>query len=296
MRRWGLCEPPLTTMSVFPLETTYAVPFFTCGPMRQHGVVMHAFSTRLGGVSELPYTSLNLGFGGGDSRERVLRNRVRFGQAVGINSDNLTTLRQVHGNRVCVLTEAKKATLVQGTPGDGLITNRPQLPLGVITADCFPVVLAAPSGPAVGILHAGRKGTAARVVPTAIVLMCEAFDLSPEALFAAIGPGIGGCCYEVDEASGEPFLAGFAADTAVYWPSRPGHLYLDLQQAILLQLRAAGVPSSQMWSADLCTACHPHWFYSYRREGPRSGRMLNIVMIQSNTAAAPHSLHGNCSS
>jgi len=295
MWRWGLHEPPLTTMSVFSLETTHEVPFFTCVPMHQHGVVMHAFSTRLGGVSEPPYTSLNLGFGGGDSRVCVLRNRARFGQAVGINPDDLMTLRQVHGNQVCVLTEANEAMLVQGTPGDGLITNRPYLPLGVITADCFPVVLAAPRVPAVGILHAGRKGTARRVVPTAIALMCQAFDISPEAVFAAIGPGIGGCCYEVDEASAKPFQSGFAVDTAVYRPSRPNHIYLDLQQAILLQLRAAGVPSSQMWSADLCTACHPYWFYSYRREGPRSGRMLNAVMIQSNTALVSQSSQRNCS-
>ena len=273
-------SPQSTTMSVFLLETTHVVPFFTCKPMHQLGVGLHAFSTRLGGVSGAPYTSLNMGFGSGDRRVCVLRNRARFTQAVGINPDDLTTLRQVHGNQVCVLTKANAGTLVQGTPGDGLITNRAALPLGVITADCFPVVIAAPSVPAVGILHAGRKGAATRVVPAAIALMCQAFDLAPEAVFAAIGPGIGGCCYEVDEANANPFLTGFAADTAVYWPSRPGHVYLDLQQALLLQLHAAGVPSSQMWAAGLCTACHPHWFYSYRREGPRSGRMLNVVMIQ----------------
>ena len=116
------------------------------------------------------------------------------------------TLRQVHGNRVIVLTEASDLPLVRGTPGDGLITNRSHLPLAVITADCFPVVLTVPSLPAVGILHAGRKGTAARVVPAAIAVMCNEFDVSAQAVFAAIGPGIGRCCYEVDAASAEPFL------------------------------------------------------------------------------------------
>jgi polyphenol oxidase len=281
-------SPHSTSMTVFRLETMHEVSFLACGPMRQHGIIMHAFSTRLGGVSEPPYASLNLGFGSGDSRACVLRNRARFSQAAGINPDDLMTLRQVHGNQISVLTEASDTMLVRGTPGDGLITNRPYLPLAVITADCFPVVLAAPSLPAVGILHAGRKGTAAQLVPTAIALLCRAFNVSPAAVFAVIGPGIGGCCYEVDEASAEPFLIQFAADAAVYWPSRPGHMYLDLQQAILLQLSTAGVPSAQMWAADLCTACHPQWFYSYRREGPRSGRMLNVVMIQGSTAAASH--------
>jgi len=186
---------------------------------------------------------------------------------------------------VIVLTEATDPELIRGEPGDGLVTNRPDLPLGVITADCFPVVLAAPRLPAVGIVHAGRKGTGAGVVSTAVALMSQVFDASPEALFAAIGPGIGRCCYEVDEASAEPFESQFTLNDAVYFPSRPGHLYLDLQQAIVQQLRQAGVPPSHIWHADLCTACHPHWFYSYRQDGPRSGRMLNIVMIQSNVAS-----------
>jgi YfiH family protein len=248
---------------------------------------MHAFSTRLGGTSEPPYASLNLGFGTGDSRSCVLRNRARFAQAIGFLPDDLMTLRQVHGNRVIVLTEASDLPLARGTPGDGLITNCFDLPLAVITADCFPVVLTIPSLPAVGILHVGRKGTAARIVTAAIALMCQEFDVSPKSVFAAIGPGIGRCCYEVDDASAEPFLTQFGADVGVYWPSRPGHLYLDLQQAILLHLCAGGVSSTQVWSANLCTACHPEWFYSYRRDGPRSGRMLNVVMIE--TSATPSS-------
>jgi polyphenol oxidase len=275
-------------MTPFRIETKHEVSFLVCEPLRQPGVIRHAFSTRLGGESEPPYASLNLGFGGDDSRARVLRNRARFGQAVGFTPNDLMTLRQVHGNQVFVLTEVRDPSFVRGTPGDGMITNRSHLPLAVITADCFPVVIAAPSLPAVGILHAGRKGTVGRVVPTAIALMCEKFDVSPEAVFAAIGPGIGGCCYEVDDASAEPFLSQFASDAAVYRPSRPGHVYLDLQQAIRLQLCATGLPSTQVWAAELCTACHPQWFYSYRREGPRSGRMLNVVMIEDTTPPAPH--------
>jgi YfiH family protein len=251
--------------------------------MRQPAVIMHAFSTRLGGSSEPPYASLNLGFGTGDGRSCILRNRARFAQAIGFLPDDLMTLRQVHGNRVIVLTEASDLPVARGTLGDGLITNCVALPLAVITADCFPVVLTVPSLPAVGILHVGRKGTAARIVTAAIALMCQEFDVSAKAVFAAIGPGIGRCCYEVDDASAEPFLTQFGADVGVYWPSRPGHLYLDLQQTILLQLCAGGVPSTQVWSANLCTACHPEWFYSYRRDGPRSGRMLNVVMIETST-------------
>ena len=272
--------------TAFPLHTKHEVPFLACDLMSPSEGIVHAFSTRLGGVSEPPYASLNLGFGTGDCRARVLRNRARFGQAVGFAADELMTLRQVHGDRLIVITEASDLVQVRGTAGDGLITNRAHLPLAVLTADCFPVVLAAPSLPAAGILHVGRKGTVARVVPGAISLMYKEFGMSAKAIFAAVGPGVGRCCYEVDEASAEPFVSQFGVDTGVYRPSRPGHLYLDLQQAILLQLSAAGVPSGQVWSANLCTACHSEWFYSYRRDGPRSGRMLNVIMIDANAPLA----------
>ena len=272
-------------MDSFALETRGQTTFLRCTPLGECGRVVHAFSTRLGGLSEPPYASLNLGLGSGDDRARVYENRVRFARAVGFDAEKLIALRQVHGHHIAVLLEGRDPHTVRGTPGDALITDRPQLPLAVITADCFPVILVAPSLPAIGIVHSGRKGTAARVVPVAIDRMYQVFRVSPEAMLAAIGPGIGGCCYEVDEASAEPFLAQFSAADAVYRASRAGHVYLDLQRAILWQLKAVGVPSSQVWHADLCTACHPQWFYSYRREGPRSGRMLNVVMIQSHT---PH--------
>src|SRR5919108_4272226 len=160
-------------MTAFRIETKHEVSFLGCEPLRQLGAIKHAFSTRLGGESEPPYASLNLGFGSGDSRARVLRNRARLGQAVGFTPDDLMTPRQVHGNQVFVLTEVRDPSFVRGTPGDGMLTNRSRLPLAVITADCFPVVVAAPSLPAVGILHVGRKGTVGRVVPAAIARMCE---------------------------------------------------------------------------------------------------------------------------
>jgi hypothetical protein len=280
-------------MTGFSIQTEQEVAFLTCVPMHQYGAIMcvpmhqygaimQAFSTRLGGLSEPPYASLNLGLGSGDDRARVQRNRARFARALQFNPKALVTLQQVHGNRLAILTEATDPQLLRGTPGDGLLTNRPGLPLGVLTADCFPVILAAPRVPAVGIVHAGRRGIAALIVSSAIALMSQTFDAPPEELFVAIGPGIGRCCYEIDEASAAPFQAQGVLNDAVYRPSRPGHLYLDLQCAIRQQLCQAGVPSTQVWYTDLCTACHPHWFYSYRRDGPRSGRMLNVVMIRPN--------------
>ena len=240
---------------------------------------MHAFSTRLGGVSDALYASLNLGFGSGDARPRVQRNRERLAQAVGFKADALMTLRQVHGNHVVSLTATDAPVSVKGTPGDGLLTDRPGLPLAVITADCFPVLLVAPTVPAIGVVHAGRRGTAAGITREAVKQLCDRFGARPESLYIAIGPGIGGCCYEVDAGSARPFRARFPDQEGVIRPSRPGHVYLDLQRANLVQLHAAGVPSTRIWAANLCTACHPEWFYSWRRDGAQTGRMLNVIML-----------------
>jgi purine-nucleoside/S-methyl-5'-thioadenosine phosphorylase / adenosine deaminase len=265
----------------FTLSTRAGVSFVTCTPLNSDHGMLHAFSTRVGGESAEPFTALNLGFGSGDERARVQRNRDRFAQVVGFSIEKLVTLRQVHGNRIVMLQKGDDPTAVHGMPADALITNRPEMPIAVITADCFPVVLAAPSVPAVAIIHSGRRGTAARIVPLAIERLCDQYHIQPSAVSVAIGPGIGGCCYEVDDSSATPFLLQFHEPDGVFHLSRPGHLYLDLQRAILCQVEMAGVPAEQIWAANLCTACHPGWFYSYRREGARSGRMLNVAMLAS---------------
>jgi len=210
----------------------------------------------------------------------VQANRQRFGRSVGFEGDALVTLRQVHGNRVIWLAEDDDPAQVRGTEADALITNRPQVPLAIITADCFPVLLVAPSVPAVAIAHAGRRGTAVRICQVVAGIMCDRFHIPPRTLYAAIGPGIGGCCYEIDEASAEPFRAQYSHRDGICRPSRPQHVYLDLQQANLLQLQAAGIPRPQIWAANLCTACHPEWFYSYRKQGASTGRMLNVVALR----------------
>jgi YfiH family protein len=267
-------------MDAFAFDIRDGICFLTCPLIITEVPLVHAFSTRIGGVSDGPYGALNLGLGSGDERPRVQTNRQRFGAVVGFDAETLVTLRQVHGNRVIVLTEADDPAAVKGTPADALVTSRALVPLAVITADCFPVLLVAPCVPAIGVVHAGRRGTAARVTEITAKLLCARFNIAPQALYAAIGPGIGGCCYEVDDVSAAPFYAQYTAHDGVFRPSRLGHSYLDLQRANLLQLQAIGVPQEQMWGAHLCTACHPEWFYSYRRQGARSGRMLNVAMLR----------------
>ena len=261
------------------METVLGVSYLVCRPIRRDFQVIHAFSSRLGGVSQEPYASLNLGFGSGDDRACVRDNRCRFSRAVGFAPDVLVTLQQVHSDRVLLVTAEDDVEAVRGAPADALISDRPRLPLGIITADCFPVILVAPQRPALGIVHSGRHGTAHGVVLAAIQLLYKRFGANPTDVFAAIGPGIGGCCYEIDEANAVPFRMQYTTTDGVYRPSRQHHWYVNLQRAIAIQLQVSGVPSSHVWSADLCTACHPRWFYSYRRDGVHSGRMLTVAML-----------------
>ena len=212
------------------------------------------FSTRVGGVSEGPFASLNLGRKSGDDVERVDRNRTILCTRTGADVEKLALNFQMHSARV-----NRAAAGRRGTPGDGLWTDEPGLPLLALTADCVPIALVRSNGdrPAVCVLHAGRIGILGGVVEAGVTALGGA-------VAAAIGPAIGPCCYEVGDEVSEPYRARFGAGVM-------RGRNLDLWRAADLSLRAAGVRSIER--VDLCTACHPELFFSYRRDGkPRGGQ------------------------
>jgi polyphenol oxidase len=223
-----------------------------------------AFSARLGGVSEEPYHSLNLAILTGDARERVRENRHRLAVALGLDANGVLIGRQVHGAEVA-RHEAAPDPNAFARPGpslpgtDGQATSRPGLAPLVFVADCLPVALAGPRG--VAMIHAGWRGLAGGII--------ERGAREVEARAAAVGPGIGPCCYRV----GDEVLAEFE-------PLGPGVAeegMLDLREATRRLLARAGVESVQV--ADLCTSCHPELFYSHRRDGERTGRQAGVVWM-----------------
>jgi polyphenol oxidase len=226
-----------------------------------------AFSTRLGGVSEGDFASLNLGIFTEDEPDRVVENRRRLCAAVGADPERTTMAWQVHGGRV---TEADGRGIV--TPGtvfercDGLWTGRPGYPLALLTADCLPIALARADGePRLGVLHVGWRGLLAGIVEAGV----EAVDGARVA--AAIGPGIGPCCYEVDEEVAEPFRERFGSEVLV-----EGRL--DLPGAAEAALTGAGV--EEIERVTHCTACEPDLFFSHRRDGGRTGRQGVIAYVR----------------
>ena len=217
------------------------------------GPYVVAFSTRRGGVSEGPFESLNVGLLTADEPERVAENRRRLAGDVGADAERLAMNRQVHGALV-----NRAAPGSRGEPGDGLWTDEPGVPMLMLAADCLPIALARANGtPGLALLHAGRLGLLEGIVAAG----AAALDGGP--LAAAIGPGIGPCCYEVGPEIREDYRARFG-EGVVHGRS------LDLWGAAELALHEAGV--EQVERTDLCTACHPELFFSHRRDRGVTGR------------------------
>jgi polyphenol oxidase len=203
-----------------------------------------AFTTRVGGVSEAPYDSLNLTRGTGDDEARVEENRRRACETLGLAYQRLAFNRQVHSPTVHRATPGAR-----GAPGDGLWTDEPDVPLLAMSADCLPVAVVTTAGPRrLAVLHAGWRGLAEGVVEAGVATLGDA----PKA--AIIGPAIGPCCYEVG-----PEVA------RLYEPDLLSDGRLDLWRAAERALRRAGV--ERVERVDLCTRDHPELFFSHRRDG-----------------------------
>lgn len=277
--------------------------------------IVHGFSTRTGGLSAAyGGKALNLGFTKDDSRTTVERNRRSFlsevsahhdanakhGQPRGSQSWSLVTLRQVHSDIIHVIDSVPQEPLV----GDGFITGTAGLMLAIQTADCLPVILVDPKHQAVGVFHAGWRGTLKRIVEKGVGAMRRCFGTRARDLKAAIGPGIHACCYEVGEEVRDRFESQFAYAAKLFRevkesnPVRekypllfltaraPGHselpkkIFLDLVEANRAQLMAAGVRAENIEASQLCTKCRTDLLFSYRAEKGKTGRMMGVVGVR----------------
>jgi YfiH family protein len=278
--------------------------------------LQHGFSTRQGGVSqEYGGKQLNLGLTPEDSPENVARNQARFLRKLKAEDAAgelwpLVLLKQVHSAAVHRVYGARgpawaplRKHKVAEIAGDGLITNTVGVLLGIKVADCLPVIVADRKRKAVGIFHAGWRGTVQRIVEKGIGEMRRQLGCDPRDLLAALGPGIGGCCYEIGEQVEDEFDSQFAYSKELFedvfdsWSLKtkypmlflnqraPGHgepamsRHLDLVKANWCQLLDAGVAPENIQSMNQCTACHTDLFFSYRKERV-TGRMLAVVGIR----------------
>ncbi|MGA2984995.1 MAG: peptidoglycan editing factor PgeF [Terriglobia bacterium] len=287
--------------------------------------LVHAFSTRQGGLSRPPCAGLNLGFTESDRRERVERNRRLFFDQLGGKDFVPASVRQVHSSHSYQVTRDHAGQLAYQWPGiavalpvatdppagDGLMTAEPGILLTIRIADCLPLLLVDPRRRVVAAVHAGWRGALARVIEKAVGDMRRTFGSDPQDLIAAVGPSIRACCYEVGEEVVEAFHGSFADADSFFQklPNRPeaatdrhsilflsayppGHspehvpaARLDLTAVARHQLVSAGVKPANIGVADYCTSCRTDLFFSHRQEGGRTGRQAAAIGIRKAVAS-----------
>ena len=294
-RQVGAPPKPATISSPWTLQRSKGLQVLQLKPFKGFSWLIHGFSTRFGGASSLGDEKvLNLAFTDWDERENVVENRKRFQSAIAAKDFSHIPLKQIHSDAIrCVST-------VPAEPphADALTTDTVGLLLSVQTADCVPILLVDPKKRAVAVIHAGWRGTLARIALKSVGRMIQEYGSKPSHLIAAIGPSIGPCCYEVGVELVTQFTAQFAEGAEYFDEARtgdepnpiqwlnmkpPGHqpppknVRLDLRKANVSQLKSAGLRLANIYVSDLCTACNTGLLFSYRKEGPVSGRLLAAV-------------------
>jgi YfiH family protein len=166
-----------------------------------------------------------------------------------------------------------------GIEADALATALPHVPIGVLAADCLPIVLYSARPRALAVVHAGRMGTYHRVALHTLMVLQQRFAVEPAQVQVIIGPGIGGCCYRLDHRAIDPFRERFADWESYCLPQSPGRWTMDLVRANRAQLEAAGVQAAHIWSAEMCTVCHCAHLFSHRAEGASAGRGMGVAAI-----------------
>jgi YfiH family protein len=296
-----------------PVKAKSQLKILHAGQLIKLPWLIHGFSTRRGGTSRAyGKGDLNLGFTKDDSRAAVERNRAAFLRTLGAVSRPrrgskssptlwpLITLRQIHSDIIHCIDHVPEEPLT----GDGLITATPGLLAAIQTADCLPVIVVDAKRRAVGVFHAGWRGTVQRIVEKGVGEMFRCFGSSPRDLKAAIGPGVQGCCYEVGEEVRIKFESQFEYGASLFRevkdsdPVRekypllfltaraPGHselpnrIFLDLVEANRQQLLAAGVSKKNIEASAPCTNCNPELLFSYRAEKGKTGRLMGVAGIR----------------
>jgi len=247
--------------------------YYRFANLASHDEVLHGVFTRLGGVSHSPYGSLNVGHLVGDDHQAVEANHDLICQALGISRRDVATAHQVHGSRVALAGPEDRGRVVPAT--DALITDTPGVALMLRFADCLPVLLYDPVRRAIGLAHAGWKGTIKGIAAKTASAMVEAYGSRPADIIAGLGPCIGPCCYQVGTEVIESVKARFNHWQEFLRPQGDGSVHLDLWEANRRQLAELGV--EEIAVSQLCTACRSEEFFSHRAEKGRTGRFAVIL-------------------
>ena len=236
--------------------------------------LLHGFLGRRGGKSAGAYAGLNVSYRVGDDAKVVSQNVCDMKLAVGIHNGRIITMKQVHGDHII---EVSDGTMKEAGEGDGMVTRAKDAYLGVLTADCVPILFVAPQQKIAAAVHAGWRGTLAGIAAKLVQLLGNPYGVSPDQIEAALGPAIGACCYEIQDDVSRPLTQRWGKLATEAAEKREGRTYLDLRLLNRAILEQAGVPSRQIYTLGSCTSCAPSDFFSYRREKKETGRQISFI-------------------
>ena len=272
-----------------PMETAEqaGVPYLRFPALEETGLVIHGFSTRLGGVSQGCYSSMNLSFTRGDDKSAVEENYRRMAAALGVEKESMTLTWQTHTvnvRRVGREDRGKGVTRERDYRDvDGLITDVPGITLVTLYADCVPLYLVDTVHRAIGLSHSGWRGTVRKMGQVTLTAMGEAFGTRPEDVTVCIGPSICQDCFEVGEEVAEAFLQAFPAKyhSAVLKPGRqPGKYQADLWEANRAVFLEAGTAPERIHVTDICTRCNSQYLFSHREHGTERGNLGAFLCLK----------------
>ncbi len=250
-----------------------------------HKKLLHAISTRHGGVSSNNYESLNLSFQVGDEDNKVIKNHQILSHALGFDLSSLVTCQQIHQNNVALVdgSHLKKDRFLPHNAimeTDALVTDVPGITLMTRYADCVPLLFYDPKTHTVAIAHAGWKGTLAHIGQKTVEVLVKDYHCQPQNILAAIGPSIGPCCYQISNTMASQAEKELPCSNEYFRELLNDGLYFNLWQANKKQLQSAGIEESNIHCADLCTSCNFDLFFSYRKEKGTTGRFAALIGLR----------------
>lgn len=267
------------------IQTIDGVMLVTFPHFDKTELIKHCFSTKIGGVSEGIYDSLNLGFTRGDKEDNVRENYRRLCKVIGINQEDLVFSHQVHKTNIHVVSaEDKGKGYVRSNDLreiDGLITNVPGVPLITFYADCVPLYFLDPVKKAIGSSHAGWRGTVGKIGKITVERMIETYGSDPKDILVGIGPSIGLCCFEVGEEVAIEFKKAFPShQDDIIKAGQMDKYMVDLWTANKYALLEAGIAEKNIQITDLCTKCNTDYFYSHRGHHGKRGSLAALMELK----------------
>ena len=266
----------------FQQHDTNGLLYYTAQVLHRKGVT-HGFSSRLGGVSQGALSSLNLGRSRNDNPLCVRENHRLFQRALGVRSPRVCMCQQVHSDTVRVVTEDDALSDLYdpiGYDADGIVTNRRGISLMIFYADCIPILLYDPVCQVIGAVHAGWRGTALGIVERAVAQMASNFGSQPKNILAAIGPGIGPCCFETHDDVPEAMVEALGPEAMPFLVPLPeGKFQVDLKGINRHRLLRSGLSSDHVSVCDVCTACNTDIFWSHRKLGEARGNQAALIQL-----------------